>query len=251
MSGLFKVTPSFVEGERFIEVVTPLVEADFTFTDKTYENTRYSDWMSGIRVGVEVTGVLNPVLLAQVIETFPKDSLKGLSDHSFRDTCAALASGTFRMSEELEDNYRGCRNDASRKAKEKRVLPEMRNQVNFLKSGLRRSIVERVNGLIAAMVKADNDSYMRYTRQNLVQVWDGLHEQAGVASTVASIAEALALVHRLEKEVQADLNAWMLNDMNAEGWKVNDLPLAPPLIAELKEIYGKGKAFGNEAFCRR
>ena len=244
MNQLFKVTQSFVEGERHIEVLRTLVETDFTFTDKPYQQTSQT---LGIRVGVEVTGVLNPDMLAEVIEVFPKTDNNSRHDRFWSDICEALSTGTFRASDGLTEDYRGCRGVEGRMTKEKRVMPLMRNQASSLPAGLRRSIVERINGMISQLVKQGNDSYMSSARQNLVQSqgWEDLHQQAGVKDKVDRVAALRKEAALLEKEIQSDLNAWMLKDMDHYGWKVGGHPLVPSLVVELKAIYKKGEAFSN------
>jgi len=244
---IFKVTESFVEGERHVEVLRPLGEQDFDFEESPYESKDDGKPHFGasypIRVGMSVRGAMRPEVLAQVKATFPADGCNPRFDRYYREGCELLANGSIRQSDQVEQDYRGCKDDKARRAKEERVLPAMREQAAAFPARLRQKVVGMANDLISRLVATTNESYAQSAIQNLTREWEGIHEQAGTAE---DRTEGLRLIQEGRAKlsaVKARLNEWMLRDMEADGWKVNGKPLHGSVVGELAETYRKGEAF--------
>jgi hypothetical protein len=242
MGKIFTVTKSFVEGERHVAMARPLELRDFRFDINPYESTSQS---VGIRVGINVEGTLDPAILAEVKEVFPADEMHMGFNRYHREKREALATGTVRRSKGVEADYRGCRSEESCRAKAERMLPGMREKANGMAWEARHEIVQVANDMLQSLMNDLNRRYTESAIQNLTREWEGIHQEAG---TAGKVAEAIALRKRaaaIDNEVKASLNAWMLKDMEESGWKVNDEPLAQPVIDALRDRYSKGEAFAS------
>jgi len=188
---------------------------------------------------------MRPEALAEVKATFHAEDCNPRFDRYYREGCELIANGSIRQADQVEQDYRGCRDDKARRAKEECVMPAMREQAAAFPARLRQKVVGMANDLISRLVATTNDSYAQSAICALTREWEGIHEQAG---TKADHDEAMRLIREGRAklaEVQKRLNAKMLADMTQDGWTVNGKSLAAPVAAKLKETYEKGEAFGS------
>jgi hypothetical protein len=251
MNALFKVTESFVDGERHIESLRSIGLDDFDFFEEVPYESKGTDQpyrLSGvgtyIRAGVTVTGTLKPEVLAEIVRVFPVDDPHFRFDRfSSQDDCKYLASGQFRQDGHVEEDYRGCKTIESRKAKEDRVLPKMRQQVTEMIPAIKQDIVNIVNDMLGRIAIRINGSYEQSAIQNLTSEWEGLLEQAGLAAEQAEAERMFREAKAKLGDVRKRLNAWVLADMEKDGWKVNGKTLASPVVEKLRKHYSEAVAF--------
>ena len=238
---IFKVTESFVKGERHVEVLRPLTTDDFDFETKLSQNAgKFS-----VQATCEVTARTKPDVLAEIKATFPVEGLDCRHTLYDRELRRDIAAGCLRQSETLRNDYRGCRDDASRQRKAERLLPDMLAAVALKEGDLKARCVGIVNGIVLDLARTCNVGYEDSAVQSLTQEWEGIHGQAGTSADAAEAKELFAKASAKLADVQKHLNAWMLAEMEKDGWKVNGSPLAGKVVARLRERYGKGEAFRN------
>ena len=250
---LLRVTPSFIEGVRRIDILRPLTEDDFTFESRpqqfllNVEDDTFLRRVQNIRAGVEVKGVLHPGLHAEIMKVFAEDSDRALCQRrTYRENCEKLSGGSYRLGDTFSDDFRGCGTTASRRKKIDKVLPLLRKKADDRGPTLRKEVVVVYNQLLMMVVDLENEEYdfavyqaMKSTPGNFT----GLFEKAGVKDLQDQLAKAQEVVKASKQAIRDALNKAMLSFMEAGGWIINDAVLHPSMVDKLKETYGKGEAF--------
>lgn len=236
---LFKVTPLFVEGERYIEILRPLTIEDFSFSQK--ENDQESSFH------LVISGNFLPEIKQELATVFPASSCNPRFNRYYRQACESIARGNFLSYENFSIDYRGCRDEKGRQAKLAREFPVLKAELLAKSPAMRQDIVDSVNKMTERLVAECNDSY----RSEAIRVmtwepWKGLDEAADTVGLLARLQEARDTIKSLKEQITKRRNDHMMGDFG-DNHKVDcdgeTFVIAKPVAEEINLIYCRGDAF--------
>ena len=240
MNKIFSITPGFYEGDRHVDIIRLLTEADFTFEVSAGSGDETA-WYN-------VDGKMNPEVHAQIVETFMIGSTFRF-DRYREDRIKSFHGNIFRRSEGMKVDYRGCPSPGSRKAKAKRELTRFEVELKAKDQELRDTIVKTVNETIIELAKQENEACAKSHVQVLTkEPWDGLDEKAGVADKIAALKKAREDAVRLVDEISKARNKAALEELTQDGWVIEveggkKIAMEPQVINVVKKAYEENTAF--------
>ena len=244
MTSYYQVFKGICQDDVHVDVLHPLTVEDFEFTDKV--KTCADQGFTGPQAWVTVSGKMKPGVLAEVVATFPVGRGRHFNRYH-EENSENLARNCFNTDRSMKVDLRGCRTEASKKAKTAKELERFAVELKTCVPELRQSIVDRVNGLIQHNIDECNRSCHENNVRTLCNKWPDLDEEAGLTAKVEHVANLWTELRKLAHELLETRNAYALKDMEAHDWKVKvdgqEVVLDQTTVEDLKGRYQRNEAF--------